>query len=272
MFPFSFHLTAWKPRGGGCHTCFFDFAPSHTALSFILRILLWCLPSTPSPIVPNFTMPHLLWRLFPLSAFYRAYIHSAYSPTELKEWRRRGNENAILKRSWQSLKKYLINIILLLLKNTLEILLGLACKIKCIVHIRRRRRRNSASTLSHTRTGWRKLWLRWRRWEIIVRGQSYGWRLPKYWPPTPLTAQRVCTPAFGAGEDTLAGWRGGGGSIFWKTQDTALYSTYVSTLLLALSAFWTTLRTRLRRGSIASTLLLPPAALRIHHVIPLASI
>jgi hypothetical protein len=32
------------------------------------------------------------------------------------------------------------------------------------------------------------------------------------------------------GEDTLAGWRGGGGSIFRKTPDTALYSTYVSTL------------------------------------------
>jgi hypothetical protein len=31
---------------------------------------------------------------------------------------------------------------------------------------------------------------------------------------------------------TLAGWRGGGGSIFWKTPDTALYSTYASTLCL----------------------------------------
>jgi hypothetical protein len=29
---------------------------------------------------------------------------------------------------------------------------------------------------------------------------------------------------------TLAGRRGGGGSIFWKTPDTALYSTCVSTL------------------------------------------
>ncbi len=50
----------------------------------------------------------------------------------------------------------------------------------------------------------------------------------------PLTARRVCTPppAFEAGEDTLAGSRGGGGSIFWKTPDTALYSTYVSTLCL----------------------------------------
>ncbi len=31
-------------------------------------------------------------------------------------------------------------------------------------------------------------------------------------------------------EDTLAGWRGGGGSIVRRTPDTALYSTYVSTL------------------------------------------
>ncbi len=31
-------------------------------------------------------------------------------------------------------------------------------------------------------------------------------------------------------EDTLAGWRGGGGSIFEETPDTALYSIYVSTL------------------------------------------
>jgi hypothetical protein len=38
-------------------------------------------------------------------------------------------------------------------------------------------------------------------------------------------------PDFGGGEDTFAGWRRGGGrSIFWKTPDTALYSTYVSTL------------------------------------------
>jgi hypothetical protein len=32
------------------------------------------------------------------------------------------------------------------------------------------------------------------------------------------------------GEDTLAGWRGGRGSIVRKTPDTALYSIYVSTL------------------------------------------
>jgi hypothetical protein len=46
--------------------------------------------------------------------------------------------------------------------------------------------------------------------------------------PPPLSLVR--------GEDTLAGWRGGGGSIVRKTQDTALYSMYVSTLLLSLFA------------------------------------
>jgi hypothetical protein len=40
--------------------------------------------------------------------------------------------------------------------------------------------------------------------------------------------RRECVPLV-LGEDTLAGWRGGG-SIFWKTPDTALYSTYVSPL------------------------------------------
>ncbi len=37
-------------------------------------------------------------------------------------------------------------------------------------------------------------------------------------------------PPLVRGEDTLAGWKGDGGSIFWKTPDTALYSTYLSTL------------------------------------------
>ncbi len=49
-------------------------------------------------------------------------------------------------------------------------------------------------------------------------------------PPPPCPASVSVPPAFGAGEDTLAGWNGGGESIFWKTPDTALYSTYVSTL------------------------------------------
>ncbi len=39
-----------------------------------------------------------------------------------------------------------------------------------------------------------------RREIITVRGQYYVSRLPKYWPPpTPLSARRVCTPAFVGG-------------------------------------------------------------------------
>jgi hypothetical protein len=41
------------------------------------------------------------------------------------------------------------------------------------------------------------------------------------------------------GEDTLAGWRGGGGSIVRETPDTALYSTYVITLYLNFNLFQT---------------------------------
>jgi hypothetical protein len=58
--------------------------------------------------------------------------------------------------------------------------------------------------------------------DYTIRGQSFVWRHPTYWPPTP--------PPLVQGEDTLAEWKRGGGSIFWKTLDTALYSTYVSTL------------------------------------------
>ena len=47
-----------------------------------------------------------------------------------------------------------------------------------------------------------------------------------------LTAWRVCSPPpLVRGEDTLAGWRGGGRSIVRKTPDTDLYSMYVNTLL-----------------------------------------
>ncbi len=52
-------------------------------------------------------------------------------------------------------------------------------------------------------------------------------------PHRPASVYPPPHPSSGAGEDTLAGWKGGGGSIFsifWKTPDTALYSTYVSTL------------------------------------------
>jgi hypothetical protein len=40
----------------------------------------------------------------------------------------------------------------------------------------------------------------------------------------------VYPPPLVRGEDILAGWKGGGGSIVRKTPDTALYSIYVSTL------------------------------------------
>jgi hypothetical protein len=49
-------------------------------------------------------------------------------------------------------------------------------------------------------------------------------------PPPHRPASACTTPPLVRGEDTLAEWEGGGGSIFWKTPDTALYSTYVSTL------------------------------------------
>jgi len=37
------------------------------------------------------------------------------------------------------------------------------------------------------------------RREIITRGQSYSSRIPQYWPPIPLSAGRVWTPAFVVG-------------------------------------------------------------------------
>ncbi len=51
-------------------------------------------------------------------------------------------------------------------------------------------------------------------------------------PPSPSLPGDcvVYPPAIGAGEGTLAGWSGGGGSIIWKRPDTALYSSYVSIL------------------------------------------
>ncbi len=44
--------------------------------------------------------------------------------------------------------------------------------------------------------------------------------------PSHRPASVLYPPAFGAGGGhTFVGWRGGGGSVFWKTPDTALYST-----------------------------------------------
>jgi hypothetical protein len=45
----------------------------------------------------------------------------------------------------------------------------------------------------------------------------------------------VCPPPLVRGEDTLAGWRGGWGVNILEDADTALYSTYVSTLWQRLS-------------------------------------
>jgi hypothetical protein len=63
--------------------------------------------------------------------------------------------------------------------------------------------------------------------------------------PHPLTARRVyiyIPPPLVRGEDTLARERGGGGSTFWKTPDTALYSTYVSTLWCESSPYFQNVR------------------------------
>jgi hypothetical protein len=49
-------------------------------------------------------------------------------------------------------------------------------------------------------------------------------------PHRPASVYCVTPPPVVRGEDTLSGWRGGGGSIVRKTLDTALYSIYVSTL------------------------------------------
>jgi hypothetical protein len=55
-------------------------------------------------------------------------------------------------------------------------------------------------------------------------------------PPHPRPPASVYPPLLVRGEDTLFWWKGDGGSILWKTPDTALYSTHVSTLWSYLSA------------------------------------
>jgi hypothetical protein len=71
------------------------------------------------------------------------------------------------------------------------------------------------------------------RREIIVRGQSYFSRLPKYWPPHPPLRRRFCPPpATKAGGSHSPGGEGDGGSIFWKTREIGLPSyNDLSTLL-----------------------------------------
>ncbi len=60
---------------------------------------------------------------------------------------------------------------------------------------------------------------------FTVRGQSYFSRLPKYWPPIPLSARRVCPPpATKVGVTHSPGGVGDGGSIFWKTREIGLPS------------------------------------------------
>ncbi len=67
-----------------------------------------------------------------------------------------------------------------------------------------------------------------------VRGQSNVWRLPKHWPPTTSPpGERVYPTAYGAAGEGHTG----GGSIVWKTPDTALYNIYVSTLCCTGTAF-----------------------------------
>jgi hypothetical protein len=63
-------------------------------------------------------------------------------------------------------------------------------------------------------------------------------------PPSPSPPGECVPAAFGAGEGHMhsLGGEGGGGSIFWKTSDTALYSTYVSTLCLLVSLTSVSLR------------------------------
>ncbi len=58
---------------------------------------------------------------------------------------------------------------------------------------------------------------------FTVRGQSFFSRLPKYWPPIPLSARRVCTLCCGGRTDSPGG-EGDGGSIFWNTREIRLPS------------------------------------------------
>jgi hypothetical protein len=57
------------------------------------------------------------------------------------------------------------------------------------------------------------------RREIISRGQSYFSRLPKYWPPIPLSARQVCPPpTTKAGGTHSPGGEGIGGQYFGRRE------------------------------------------------------
>ncbi len=70
---------------------------------------------------------------------------------------------------------------------------------------------------------WSQAWMRSQS-TYICRVQSWVSRIPKYWPPHPLSTQRVCTPPRQRrGQHTRQAVRGWG-SIFWKTRDIGLAS------------------------------------------------
>ncbi len=77
----------------------------------------------------------------------------------------------------------------------------------------------------------------------IYRVQSSVWRLPNYWPPTPLFTQGVCplsAPKAGGGAHTCRAVRGGG--VNRKTPDIGLASYSVIPLrsrpILPLLLYW----------------------------------
>ncbi len=73
----------------------------------------------------------------------------------------------------------------------------------------------------------------------IYRVQSCVWRLTNYWPPTPLSTQRVCPPpAAKANGSTLAGRWGGGGSIVRKTPDIGFASYSIIPLRVPETTWW----------------------------------
>ncbi len=62
---------------------------------------------------------------------------------------------------------------------------------------------------------------------ITVRRQSYVFRLPKYWPPTPLSARRVCNPSLCCGGRTHSpGEEGGGVNILEDARHSSVLYLY----------------------------------------------